>query len=60
MSGKNNTWNLIRNPISSIGDLEIEDSGKAIKCEAHNNDLFPAPSASVKIEIIVAPVQVFN
>ena len=41
-----------------LGDLEIQDSGKTISCEAHNNDIYPSPSASVKIEIIVAPVQV--
>ena len=41
-----------------LGDLQIQDSGKTIVCEARNNDLFQPPTASARIEIILAPVQV--
>ena len=41
-----------------LNNLQIADSGKQISCFAKNNELYPAPNVSVKVEIVLAPVRV--
>ena len=51
----------VENSVSSrleLRNLQIKDSGKTVTCLAKNNDLHSPPQASVKLEIVLAPVRV--
>ena len=41
-----------------LSKLELRDSGTNVSCLAKNNDLYTPPQASVKLEIVLAPVRV--
>lgn len=44
--------------VIQLRDLKVADSGKRITCLAKNNDIYRAPSATVTLEIVLAPVRV--